>query len=124
MEISHHKAQGVQNKGKTKETLRLIREANERGANINCDVYPYDAASTQFSACLPPWALEGGVDRLVARVSDPETRAKIIADIKNEHPTYENFFQYAGSWDRVLINECKVCLLYTSMHLTQQGISC
>lgn len=108
VEISHHKAQGVQNKGKTKETLRLIREANERGTNINCDVYPYDAASTQFSACLPPWALEGGVDRLVARVSDPETRAKIIADIKNEHPTYENFFQYAGSWDRVLINECKV----------------
>ena len=108
VEISHHKAQGVQNKGKTKETLRLIQEANERGAHVNCDVYPYNAASTQFSACLPPWAMEGGVDRLVARVSDPETRAKIIADIKKENPTYENFFQYAGSWDRVLINECSV----------------
>jgi len=108
VEISHHKAQGVANKGKTKETLRLIREANERGLCVNCDVYPYDAASTQFSACLPPWALEGGVDKLVARVSDPETRAKIIADMQKSPPDYENFFQYAGSWDRVLINECRV----------------
>ena len=108
VEISHHKAQGIKNKGKPKETLRLIHEANARDLNINCDVYPYNAASTQFSACLPPWALEGGVDKLVARCSDPETRAKIIADVKNENPTYENFFQYAGSWNRVLINECSV----------------
>ncbi len=108
VEISHHKAQGVANRGKTRETLRLIHEANDRGLKVNCDVYPYDAASTQFSACLPPWALEGGVDKLVERVSDPETRARIIADVKKEEPDYENFFRYAGSWDRVLINECSV----------------
>lgn len=108
VEISHHKAQGVKNKGKTKTTLRLIHEANARGCHVNCDVYPYNAASTQFSAVLPPWALEGGVDRLVERVSDPKTREKIIADIRDENPSYESFFQYAGSWDRVLINECSV----------------
>ncbi|MEA4965564.1 MAG: D-aminoacylase [Oscillospiraceae bacterium] len=108
VEISHHKAQGVRNYGKTKTTLRLIQEANARGLHVNCDVYPYLAASTQFSAVLPPWALEGGVDKLVARVSDPETRARILADVKCEVPPYENFFQYAGSWSRILINECTV----------------
>lgn len=108
VEISHHKAQGAKNKGKPKETLRLIHEANERGLNIKCDVYPYNAASTQFSACLPPWALEGGVDKLVGRCADPEIRKKIIADIKSENPSYESFYHYAGSWDRVLINECSV----------------
>lgn len=108
MEISHHKAQGVKNKGKTVKTLELIRQANEKGIPVNCDVYPYAAASTQFSAVLPPWALEGGVDQLISRLSDPEIRQRIIADIKNETPEYESFFQYAGSWDRILINECSV----------------
>ena len=108
LEISHHKAQGVANKGKTKETLRLMAEANARGLRVNCDVYPYDAASTQFSACLPPWSLEGGVDKLIARLSDKETRENILADMKKNPPEYENFFQYAGSWERVLINECSV----------------
>jgi len=108
VEISHHKAQGAQNKGKPKTTLAMIDEACKRGAKVTCDVYPYDAASTQFSACLPPWALEGGVDKLVARCSDPETRTKIIADMSDPNPKYENFYCYAGTWDRVLINECSV----------------
>lgn len=108
VEISHHKAQGAQNRGKTKLTLRMINDANSKGAKINCDVYPYDAASTQFSACLPPWSMEGGVDKLVARCSDPVTRARMIADMTCNTPDYENFFCYAGSWDRVLINECSV----------------
>lgn len=108
VEISHHKAQGAQNKGKSGITLRMIADANKNGAKITCDVYPYDAASTQFSACLPPWSLEGGVDKLVARCSDPEIRTEIIADMSDKDPSYENFFCYAGSWDRVLINECSV----------------
>ena len=108
IEISHHKAQGAKNKGKTRETLSMIHQANEKGLPVNCDVYPYDAASTQFSAVLPPWSLEGGVDQLIRRVSDPRTRQRIIADIKNENPRYESFFQYAGSWERILINECSV----------------
>lgn len=108
VEISHHKAQGVKNKGKTRTTLRLIHEASAKGFHVNCDVYPYNAASTQFSAVLPPWSMEGGVDKLLERVSDAKTRAKIITDIKNENPSYESFFQYAGSWDRILINECSI----------------
>lgn len=108
VEISHHKAQGAQNKGKPIVTLRMIADANQKGSDVTCDVYPYDAVSTQFSACLPPWSLEGGVDKLIARCSDPETRAMIITDMTSKTPDYENFFCYAGSWDRVLINECSV----------------
>lgn len=106
-EISHHKAAGRKYHGKTKETLELIRQANERGVHVNCDVYPYDAASTQFSAILPPWAMEGGVERLLERLNDPALWARMIADIKNENPDYESFYQLSG-WDKILINECTV----------------
>lgn len=106
-EISHHKAAGRKNHGKVKETLDMIEAANREGLRVNCDIYPYDAASTQFSAVLPPWAMEGGVDKLLARLADPEQRARMIEDIKDETPDYESFYQLSG-WDKILINECTV----------------
>lgn len=106
-EISHHKAAGRKNHGKVKTTLAMIEAANQEGLSVNCDCYPYDAASTQFSAILPPWAMEGGVDKLLCRLADPDLRARMIADIKNEEPDYESFYQLSG-WDKILINECAV----------------
>lgn len=106
-EISHHKAAGIKNHGKVNETLHMIEEANIKGLKVNCDVYPYDAASTQLSAILPPWSMAGGVNELLKRLSSPEDRAKIIADIKDENPSYESFYQLSG-WDKILINECTV----------------
>ena len=106
-EISHHKAAGKKNFGKTAVTLDMIQKANEEGLRVHCDVYPYDASSTQFSAVLPPWALSGGVDALLERLGDPQTRSQIIADIKKEPATYENFYLHGG-WDKILINECSV----------------
>lgn len=106
-EISHHKAAGRKYHGTVKTTLAMIEEANRDGLPVNCDVYPYDAASTQFSAILPPWAMEGGVDKLLERLADPDLRARMIADIKNETPDYESFYQLSG-WDKILINECTV----------------
>ena len=107
-EISHHKAAGKKNHGKVKETLRMIADARAEGLPVNCDVYPYDAASTNFNSILPPWALAGGVEKLLERLEDPDLRARMIEEIKNEEPDYESFYQLAGSWDRILINECAV----------------
>jgi len=52
--LSHHKAAGKANHGKVKETLRKIDEANEQGADIYCDVYPYTASCTGIAARLVP----------------------------------------------------------------------
>lgn len=108
-EISHHKAAGRKNHGKVKTTLELIAQARTVGIPVNCDVYPYDAASTNFNAVLPPWALEGGVEKLLTRLEAPELRARMINDMKNEEPDYESFYQLAG-WDKIIINECAVTL--------------
>lgn len=106
-EFSHHKASGKAYFGNVKTTLQMIGAANDRGFNVNCDVYPYIAANTQFSSILPPWALEGGSDALLRRLAKPELRRRMIADLKNEGTIYENLYQLAG-WDKIIINECTV----------------
>ncbi|WP_346908368.1 N-acyl-D-amino-acid deacylase family protein [Faecalicatena orotica] len=106
-EISHHKANGKKNHGKVKKTLEIIAEAQAEGIPVHCDVYPYDAASTNFNSVLPPWAMEGGVEKLLLRLEDQELRARMIRDMKNEEPDYESFYQLAG-WDKIIINECEI----------------
>ena len=44
--ISHHKACGKQNWGKTRESLAIIDAANAAGDTVDFDVYPYVASST------------------------------------------------------------------------------
>nr|MBQ4319256.1 D-aminoacylase [Clostridia bacterium] len=76
--ISHHKAMVRENWGKVNTTLRMIDEANARGCEIFCDVYPYTASSTSLSArFMPPEYRSEGLDGMKKYLSDPETYAKI-----------------------------------------------
>lgn len=106
-QISHHKASGIKNKGKSYITLLMIAEANKEGLPVTCDVYPYTAASTQFSAVLPPYALEGGVEKLMQRLSDPEEKKRIKASMMDENAEFENISQNT-TWDKIIISQCSV----------------
>lgn len=89
VQISHHKAAGNFNWGKVKTTLGMIDDANLRGLEIHSDVYPYTAGSTVLTAMfLPLWAFEGSTDRMLERMRDPETRARIIRDAKEQLLAY------------------------------------
>lgn len=80
-QITHHKVIGKANWGRSVETLRLVEEARARGVDVTSDQYPYTASSTSVSsALLPAWALEGGRQQVDARLKDPATRAKVLAD--------------------------------------------
>lgn len=105
VEFSHHKASGRENFGKVRQTLAMIEDANARGLEVHCDVYPYVTANTQFSSILPPWALAGGTDALLSRLRTPELRAQVIRDLKGEGAVFENLYLASG-WDKILINEC------------------
>jgi N-acyl-D-amino-acid deacylase len=83
VQISHHKAAGTFNWGKVKTTLSMIDDANMRGLDVHSDVYPYTAGSTVLSAMFVPlWAFEGSTERMLERLRDPATRARIIHDAK------------------------------------------
>jgi N-acyl-D-amino-acid deacylase len=62
--------------------LRLIDEARARGVDVTIDQYPFTASSTSIEAGLvPQWAREGGRERLLARLKDQQTGARVHADI-------------------------------------------
>ncbi|MFL6336833.1 MAG: amidohydrolase family protein [Pyrinomonadaceae bacterium] len=102
-EIWHLKAAYRKNWGRMPQVLAKIRAARARGLDVTADVYPYTAASTSLSACLPPWAIEGGGEKMVARLRDPSTRARIRADILKDSNEWENIYLGSGGASGVLI---------------------
>jgi hypothetical protein len=44
------------------------------GTDVGFDCYPYIAGSTVLTQLLPQWALEGGIDGLLARLADIGSR--------------------------------------------------
>ena len=81
VQISHHKAMGRPNHGKVKESLALLERTREAGLDVTADQYPYIAGSTTLQAVLPTWAQERGVDDVVSRLSDAQTRERVKGEL-------------------------------------------
>jgi dihydroorotase/N-acyl-D-amino-acid deacylase len=103
--ISHHKTAGRQNWGRTEETLGIIDRARRDGSDVSLDVYPYTAGSTMLQALLPPWTQAGGADAMLDRLTDSETRRRIMAEWESGPPGWENLMRAAG-WDGIVISSC------------------
>ncbi|MSR59894.1 MAG: D-aminoacylase [Planctomycetaceae bacterium] len=101
VEISHHKAAGKENWGKTRETLPLIEQANREGIAVRLDVYPYRAGSAGLSQLVPPWAHEGGNGEMLSRLEDSDTRRRIAREMQEGAQDWPNFFRI--DWDDIQI---------------------
>lgn len=86
LEISHHKVLGRRNWGLTDSSLALIDEARRRGVDVSADQYPYEASATTMTALLPTWSVEGGTERMRARLADPDERRRVRQEVL-EGPT-------------------------------------
>jgi N-acyl-D-amino-acid deacylase len=82
VEISHLKALGKRAWGKVKDALKIIDDARSRGVDVTCDMYPYNASGTGFMAWIPKWSHEGGFEKFLERLKDPELRRKIIEETR------------------------------------------
>lgn len=103
VEIWHLKTAYKKNWGRMPEILRRIEAARRSGLKITADVYPYIAGSTSLSACLPPWALEGGTDRMLSRLSDAQTRERLKREIMTDSNEWENIYLGSGGPGGILI---------------------
>lgn len=81
VQIHHLKASGRQNWGKMREAVSTIESARARGVDVTADQYPYPASGTSLDAMIPIWAHAGGTDSLLARLVDPETRARLRSEL-------------------------------------------
>src|SRR6266581_2881267 len=102
-EIWHFKTAYQKNWGRMPEMLRRIAAARRSGLKITADVYPYVAGSTSLSACLPPWAQEGGTDRMIARLKDPAMRERLKNEISTDAKDWENIYLGSGGPSGILI---------------------
>ena len=80
-EVYHLKASGQSNWHKMDLASDKFEAARAAGLEITADIYTYHASSTGLNVQLPDWAREGGIDAAIERLSDPETREKIISGI-------------------------------------------
>lgn len=88
LEISHLKAIGEKNWGLMQRALDLIEAARTDGVNINFDVYPYTFTGSVLYILLPDWVAEGGKKMMIRRLKDPETREKVLAEMREDNFDY------------------------------------
>jgi N-acyl-D-amino-acid deacylase len=106
-EIYHLKAGGESNWPKMDQAIARIEKARADGLKITADMYTYTAGATGFDACIPPWARDGGYDALFRRIQEPETRQRMLADMRRPAEGWENLCRAAGSPERLLLVEFK-----------------
>ncbi len=90
VEIFHLKASGKQNWGKAADVIARIEAARASGLDVASDTYAYTAYANDMAAFIPPWASDGGNAKLVERLKDPATRAKIHQDMLTPTDTWDN----------------------------------
>ncbi|MGI8918710.1 MAG: N-acyl-D-amino-acid deacylase family protein, partial [Pyrinomonadaceae bacterium] len=103
VEIWHLKTAYQKNWGRMPEVLGKISAARARGLDITADIYPYIAGSTSLSACLPPWALEGGGEKMLARLRDSNIRDRLKKEISTDSLDWENIYLGSGGPGGILI---------------------
>jgi len=89
VEIFHLKTSGRENWGKMPHVIERIEKARAEGIDVAADTYAYTAWNNDMAAFTPPWANDGGSEKLVERLKDPAMRARMRKDMTT--PT--------GDWD-------------------------
>ena len=102
-EIYHLKAGGEENWPKLDQVIEKVDAARAEGLAITADMYTYPASSTGLNASMPLWVQEGGHDAWLARLRDPEIRARVIAEMRAPAGDFENRMHHAGGPDGVLL---------------------
>ncbi|SKA72332.1 N-acyl-D-amino-acid deacylase family protein [Desulfobaculum bizertense] len=104
--FSHFKVCGKNNADKYEKVLALLDKCKEEGIRVSFDQYPYVAGSTMLGVILPPWAHDGGTDRLLERLGDRDARRRMVQDIEKGIQGWDNFVQFAGL-DGIFVTDVK-----------------
>ena len=120
-EIYHLKQAGKHNWPKLDDAIAHVERARRDGLAITADMYPYEAGATGLSACIPPWAHDGGPAALRARLRSAPDRLRIREEMARPAQTWENLYHAAGGADGILLVSFKSETLkaYTGKRLSE-----
>ena len=103
VEIWHLKAAGKSNWGRMPEIVARIEQARRSGVDVGANTYAYTAWFNTFSAVIPPWAHDGGDAKLIERLKDPATRARIRKEMQSPAGNWNNEWQEVPGPESILL---------------------
>ena len=93
VEIWHFKVGGKSAFGKMPELIARVNKARAEGVDVEADTYAYTAWFNSMSAFVPAWAHDGGDAKLIERLRDPATRARIRKEMETPSKDWDNEWQ-------------------------------
>jgi N-acyl-D-amino-acid deacylase len=100
LQVSHLKAQNRANWPKQQQALDMLDAAAASGLEVHADRYPYIAFSTGLQNLFPIASRDGGNERFVSRLKDPQTLATL-------RPAVLKKVDGLGSWESVMISSVR-----------------
>ena len=76
-----HYRQSAGGVGSHLDYLGLVEDARAEGMDVTFDCYSYPYSGTTITIGLPFWAKDGGPERLMAALRDPQDRARMAKEI-------------------------------------------
>ena len=99
MKIAHKKLWGRAN-----EIIAMVQKARDEGYDIRANVYPYTAGQNNLSSIIPPWAHDGGREKMLERLADPAARQRMRDEILNGLPNWYNHYLATGDgWGGMIL---------------------
>jgi N-acyl-D-amino-acid deacylase len=119
LKISHLKIRHQKNWPLLRDVLDIIETSWHRGTKIYFDCYPYTYTLQPLYTYLPGWSLVGGRSHLLEKISDPETRAKILNELKNQ-PARLSELVIASTNNNIKVNGRTISQLAGEMQITSE----
>lgn len=94
---------GQRGDGELQEVFGPIEEGRESGLALTASLTPYRSARATLEDFLPPWATEGGREKLLERLSRSDLRARILRELGRKRRGRFSSFLAAGGWEGVVL---------------------
>ena len=102
--LSHLQSAGRPNWGKIPSAIEQLERARQDGVDVSFDMYPYPAGSSYMLQLLPPEALEGGVDVLIARLAQADFCDQLRRAVEGADPASTKSKVAMIGWGNVRIS--------------------
>jgi N-acyl-D-aspartate/D-glutamate deacylase len=107
VEILHLKIADRRLWGHMKAVCDIVDQARSRGIKATANQYPYIAGQNNLVALIPPWAMEGGRNRMLQRLKQPAERGRIERDLNGGIPGWYNHYLAMEGWQGCLVASVK-----------------